>query len=83
MTSAAIAKLPRPPLVEERLLAVVDGEWRTAREIYVLFGEGAFDGARNALVRLAHTGRVERCYSPLPTGQIARYRKSGAAAERG
>lgn len=72
-------KLPRPPLVEERLLAVVDGEWRTARGIYVLFGEGALDGTRNALVQLAGADRVERCYSPLPTGQIALYRKKQGA----
>jgi hypothetical protein len=48
-----VLKLPRPPLVEEKLLAVVDDEWRTAREIYMLFDEGELSTARSALCRLA------------------------------
>jgi hypothetical protein len=70
-----LTKLPRPPLVEEKLLAVLDGEWRTAREIYAMFAEGGADGTRNALGRLAGAGRIERRYDPLHAGQIARYRK--------
>lgn len=80
MTYAA-AKLPRPPLVEERLLAVVDGEWRTAREIHARFDEGEVSTARGALGRLADAERVERRYDPHPTERIARYRsKQGANA---
>lgn len=77
MTTAA--KLPRPPLVEEKLLAVVDGEWRTAREIHALFDEGELSTARGALCRLANVERVERRYDPHPTEKIARYRKIEAA----
>lgn len=72
-------KLPRPPLVEERLLAVVDGQWRTAREIYAMFGEGELSTARGALCRLANVDKIGRRYDPHPTERIARYRKLEAA----
>lgn len=77
-----LTKLPRPPLVEERLLAVVDGEWRTAREIYAIFDEGTWDHARRKLKQLASTGAIECSYDPKTPGEIARYRRISAAAER-
>lgn len=77
-----LTKLPRPPLVEERLLAVVDGEWRTAREIYAIFDEGAPVTVITTMLRLADTGKVERRYDPHRNGQIARYRKLSDTPDR-
>jgi hypothetical protein len=68
-------KLPRPPLVEERLLAVVDGQWRTAREIHAMFDEGSLDTVRGALLNLAKAGKVEREQVAHPTQVFSRYRR--------
>jgi hypothetical protein len=74
-------KLPRPPLMDERILPVVDGEWRTALEIYAVFGEEGPYATKNALARLARAGKIERRYDPLGIGFISRYRKiPGTAA---
>lgn len=74
-------KLPRPPLVEEKLLAVVDGEWRTAREIHALLDEGAPVTVITTMIRLADAGKVARRYDPHRNGQIARYRKVTISAD--
>lgn len=67
--------LPRPPLMDERVLPIVDDEWRTALEIYALFGEEGPQATRHALARLAAAGKIERRYDPLGIGFISRYRK--------
>ncbi len=68
--------LARPPTTEENALAVVNGEWRTAREIFAIVDEGAFSTTRTALAKLADEGKIERRYEPHPAGEIARYRKA-------
>ncbi len=34
--------MTKPPTIEDKALAAVDREWRTAREIYAILDEGAF-----------------------------------------
>jgi hypothetical protein len=72
--SVPVTKLARPPLVEERLLAIVDGEWRTAREIYAIFDEGELSTIRSTLSRLANAEKIERRHDPHPNITISRYR---------
>lgn len=74
---ALTAKLPRPPLMDERILPVVDGEWRTAREIYALFDQEGPHATRHALARLAAANKIERRYDHHQTGKISRFRRAG------
>lgn len=69
-----MAGLPKPPTIDDKALAAVDGEWRTARAIYKIIGEEAHTTARLALTRLAGAGKIERRYEPHQTGRIAFYR---------
>jgi hypothetical protein len=70
----------RPPTIDDKVLAVVDEQWRTAREIFAAVDEGAPVSVRHALTRLANAGRVERSYSPDRNGEITRYRRNTEAA---
>lgn len=67
--------LPRPANIDEKLLAAVDGEWRTAAALHAIVGEGSPTTARSALIRLANARRIERRYDAHQNGQIARYRR--------
>lgn len=61
--------------MDERILPVVDGEWRTAREIYAMFDQEGPEATRHALARLAAADKIERRYDPLGIGFISRYRR--------
>lgn len=77
-----MSKLPRPPTIDDKAMAAVDGEWRTARDIYEIIGEEAPTTARAALARLADAGRIERRYEPHQNGKIAFYRLKTEALEQ-
>jgi hypothetical protein len=47
-----------PPTVDDKALAAVDSEWRTAREIYAIIDQGA--STVGAVIRLADVGKIER-----------------------
>jgi hypothetical protein len=34
--------MSKPAMIDDKAIAVVDGEWRSAREIYAILDEGAF-----------------------------------------
>jgi hypothetical protein len=70
--------LQKPPTIDDKALAAVDGTWRTAREIRTLLDEGYTIGStRSALGKLADAGNVERRHDPDPrSGTIARYRRA-------
>jgi predicted transcriptional regulator len=73
-----------PPTISDKALAAVDGEWRTAREIFARIDEGAPVTVKTTLVRLAEAGLVERRYDPHRNQEIARYRRveaDGVTAE--
>jgi hypothetical protein len=57
-------------------LAAVDGEWRTAREIFAIFDEGAYRSTVAALVRLADAGMIERRHDSYRNMKVARYRRA-------
>lgn len=73
----APATSTRPLTIDDKALAAVDGEWRTAREIFACVGEGAISSFRCAMARLADTGMVDRRSDPHPSGEVARYRACG------
>jgi hypothetical protein len=75
----APATSTKPLTIDDKALAAVDGEWRTAREIFAVVDEGAPVSVRHALVRLADAGLVDRRSDPHHSGEIARYRICGAA----
>jgi hypothetical protein len=62
----------RPPVIDDKAIAVVDCEWRTAREIYAILDEGAFVTTSAALVRLAAAGRIERRHDPCRNMKVFR-----------
>jgi hypothetical protein len=66
--------MSKPLLIDDKAIAVVDGEWRSAREIYAILDEGAFTSTAAALVRLANAGRIERRHDPCRTEKVVRYR---------
>jgi hypothetical protein len=61
-------------MIDDKAIAVVDGEWRSAREIYAMLDEGAFVTTTAALVRLADAGRIERRHDPYRDQKVVRYR---------
>jgi hypothetical protein len=61
-------------MIDDKVIAVVGGEWRSAREIYAILDEGAFVTTSAALVRLADAGRIERRHDPCRNVKVARYR---------
>jgi hypothetical protein len=72
--------LARPPTIDDKAFAMVDGQWRTAREIFLLIGEGAPLTMRGVLARLAGAGKIERRYDPDRNQIISRYRRLTDAA---
>jgi hypothetical protein len=66
--------MSKPLMIDDKAIAVVDGEWRSAREIYAILDEGAFTSTAAALVRLADAGRIERRQDPHRNAKISRFR---------
>jgi hypothetical protein len=66
--------MKKPPTIDDKALAAVDCEWRTAREIYAIIDEGAFVSTVTALIRLADPGKIERRHNPYRNARVARYR---------
>ena len=66
--------MSKPPKIDDKAIAVVDGEWRSAHEIYAILDEGAFVTTAAALVRLADAGMIERRHDPYRNVKIMRYR---------
>jgi hypothetical protein len=67
--------LKKPPAISDKALAAVNGEWRTAREIFAVLEEGAYRSTVAALVRLADDGTIERRYDAHRNMMVARYRR--------
>jgi hypothetical protein len=55
-------EIARPKILERKLLALINCEWRTAREIYALHGKGAYTSTVNALLRLWKAGKICRMF---------------------
>jgi hypothetical protein len=66
--------MTKPPTIDDRALAAVNSEWRTAREIYAILDQGAFASTVAALIRLADAGKVERRHDLYRNVKVARYR---------
>jgi hypothetical protein len=64
----------KPPMIDDTPIAVVDGQWRSAHEIYAIIDQGAFVTTAAALVRLADAGRIERRHDLYRNVMIVRYR---------
>jgi hypothetical protein len=71
---SGVDAMSKPPMIDDKAIAVVDGEWRSAREIYAILDEGAFVTTAAALVRLAEAGRIERRHDPYRNVKVVRYR---------
>jgi hypothetical protein len=56
--------MKKPPTIDDKALAAVDSEWRTAREIYSILDQGAFISTVAALARLVNAGKVDRRHDP-------------------
>jgi hypothetical protein len=67
--------MKKPPTINDKALAAVDSEWRTAREIFAILDEGAYRSTVAALVRLADAGTIERRHDPHRNMMVARYRR--------
>lgn len=77
---ARVSGMTKLPSIEDKALAAVNGEWRTAREIFAIIDEGAFISTRTALARLANAGLIDRRKEPRQHWEIARYRIGAAPA---
>jgi hypothetical protein len=66
--------MKKPPTIDEKALAAVDCEWRTAREIYAILDEGAFISTVAALTRFVNAGKIERRHDPFRNVRVSRYR---------
>ena len=66
--------MTRPPTIDDKALAAVGSEWRTAREIYAILDEGAYNSTVAALTRLANAGTIARRLDPYRNVKIWRYR---------
>jgi hypothetical protein len=66
--------LKKPPTIDDKPLAAVDSDWRTAREIYAILSEGAFISTVAALTRLVNAGKLERRHDPFRNVKVSRYR---------
>jgi hypothetical protein len=62
-----------PPTIDDKVLAAVDSEWRTAREIYGILDEGAFISTVAALTRLVNGGKTKRRHDPYRNVKVSRY----------
>jgi hypothetical protein len=58
--------MKKPPTIDDKALAAVDSEWRTAREIYAILDERAFISTVAALTRLVN--------DPYRNVKVSRYR---------
>lgn len=67
--------LDRPLTLDDKLLAVIDATWRTAREVFDIVDEGAPVTVKTRLAALSNAGLVDRRYDPHRNQQIARYRR--------
>jgi hypothetical protein len=67
--------MKKPPIINDKALAAVDSEWRTAREIFAILDEGAYRSTVAALVRLADAGTIERRYDLYRNMKVARNRR--------
>jgi hypothetical protein len=65
--------MKKPATIDDKALAAVDREWRTAREIYAILDEGAFVSTIAALTRLVNAGKVDR-HDPYRNVKVSRYR---------
>ena len=74
--------MKKPPTIDDKALAAVDSEWRTAREIYAILHEGAFVSTIAALTRLVNAGKVDRRHDPYRNVKVSRYRSAWHADER-
>jgi hypothetical protein len=66
--------MKKSPTIDDKALAAVDRDWRTAREIYPIIDEGAFASTVAALIRLADAGKIERRHDPYRNVKVSRYR---------
>jgi hypothetical protein len=66
--------MSKPPKIDDKAIAVVDDEWRSAREIYAILDEGAFVSTAAALTRLVNAGKIERRHDPYRNVKVSRYR---------
>jgi hypothetical protein len=66
--------MAKPRTIDDKALAAVDSEWRTAREIYAILDEGAFISTVAALTRLVNAGKIERRHDPYRNVKVSRYR---------
>jgi hypothetical protein len=69
--------MKKPPTIDDKALAAVDSEWRTAREMYSILDRGAFISTVAALARLVNAGKVDRRHDPNRNVKVslrARYR---------
>jgi hypothetical protein len=66
--------MKKPPTIDDKALAAVDRDWRTAREIYPIIDESAFASTVAALIRLADAGKIERRHDPYRNVKVSRYR---------
>jgi hypothetical protein len=64
----------KPLTIDDKALAAVDCDWRTAREIFAILDEGAFTSTAAALIRLADAGKVDRRHDPFRNVKVSRYR---------
>jgi hypothetical protein len=75
MPHSGIDGMKKPSTINDKALAAVDGEWRTAREIFAILDEGAYRSTVAALVRLAHAGTIGRRHDSYRNMKVARYRR--------
>jgi hypothetical protein len=68
--------MKKPPTIDDKALAAVDREWRTAREIYTIVDEGAFISTVAELTRLVNAGKIERRHDPYRNVTVSRYRSA-------
>ena len=61
--------------MDEKALAAVDDEWRSARQILDLVGEDALSTVRSALGRLVNIEAIERRYDVHRSKITALYRR--------
>jgi hypothetical protein len=64
--------MKKPPTIDDKALAAVDSEWRTAREIYSILDQGAFISTVAALACLVSAGKVDRRHDPNRNVKVSR-----------
>jgi hypothetical protein len=71
--------MEKPLTIDDKALAAVGCDWRTAREIFAILDEGAFTSTVAALIRLADAGKIDQRYDPFRNVKVARYRSAASA----